>query len=335
MANEDRDAESCQLFVEHLSGAALTWLSYLEANTIDSYYELTTSFLKNYGVFMQKRASNADLWTMDQTQKESLRTFINQFKGVVTNVAIPDEAAISALWNALWHESRFREDLILNQPTTLSDALHRAKRFIEMEEENAAMTKRQGLTKVPALKEKAKEEHYEPRQHYDTNYHREDKGKMHRHTTSMTRSSKPWNRWDRATDPKPEQVYYKFHKSYTHSTNECRQLQSLILARFKKGDLDIEPNRRRMPSRNKYRWANDDDHERRDDRRQPDELDRRAEHSHSSDHQGHPKRANDGPRQVEGEPVSRRQIHMIMGGLTSCHDSVRSIKSYRGQAETQ
>jgi len=69
-SDEERDTGSCQLFVEHLS----------EANSIDSFHELTRSFLKNYGVFMEKGASNVDLWTMAQTAKESLLSFIGRFK---------------------------------------------------------------------------------------------------------------------------------------------------------------------------------------------------------------------------------------------------------------
>ncbi|ANM65753.1 Gag-Pol polyprotein/retrotransposon [Arabidopsis thaliana] len=63
---------------------------------------------------MEKGASNVDLWTMAQTAKESLRSFIGRFKEIVTSTATPDDAAIAALRNALWHESRFREDLLLN-----------------------------------------------------------------------------------------------------------------------------------------------------------------------------------------------------------------------------
>lgn len=103
---------------------------------------------------MQKRTSNTDLWTRAQSKKESLRTFIDRFKRVITSVATPNKALIAALPNALWRESKFREDLILNQPMTLPDALHWANRFIEMEEDKAAMTKQQGLTRVPTIKEK-------------------------------------------------------------------------------------------------------------------------------------------------------------------------------------
>lgn len=35
-------------------------------------------------------------------------------------------AALAALKNELWHESRFREELIVNRPVTIQDALFRA-----------------------------------------------------------------------------------------------------------------------------------------------------------------------------------------------------------------
>lgn len=337
---EERDAGSCQLFVEHLSGAALTWFSRLEANSIDSFHELTTSFLKNYGVFMEKGASNADLWTMAQTAKESLRSFIGRFKEIITSVATPDDAAIAALRNALWHESRFREDLLLNQPATLADALHRANRFIKIEEDKAAMAKRQGSSKVPTPKEKPKEEHHEPRQHYDAEYARDDKGKKgstYYVGDSTARPDKPWNKWIRPADTKGDQSYCEFHKIPGHSTEECRQLQILLLAKFKKGDLDIEYDRRRAADKDgTHRRTDNADRDKVDDRHRPEETNRRAERDHDANRREEPhKRNHDTPRQVDNKPVSRRRINMIMGGLTACRDSVRSIKSYRRHGEMQ
>lgn len=94
---------------------------------------------------------------------------------------------------------------------------------------------------------------------------------------------------DQVTDSKAEQVYCEFHKSSGHSTDECWQLQSLLLARIKKGDLDIEPNRRQTPPRNEDRRANNDNCDSRDDRRWPNKLDCQDEHSHSDERQEHPK----------------------------------------------
>ena len=38
----------------------------------------------------------------------------------------------------LWHDSRFREEIQMNNPTTLEDALHRASRYMKMEEDKKA-----------------------------------------------------------------------------------------------------------------------------------------------------------------------------------------------------
>jgi len=77
---------------------------------------------------MIKEATNDDLWTMSQRESEPLRTFIERFKKVISNIAIPDDAAIGDLQNALSFRSRFRKDLITARPSTLDEALHRANR---------------------------------------------------------------------------------------------------------------------------------------------------------------------------------------------------------------
>ncbi|XP_020868852.1 uncharacterized protein LOC110224973 [Arabidopsis lyrata subsp. lyrata] len=219
----ERDAGSCQLLVENLTDDALNWFSRLEANTIDSYHQLTSVFLQHHSIFMVKGTSNADLWTMSQKDKEPLRKFIERFKKVVSSIVITDDAAIATLRNACSYESRFREDLVITQPATLEDALHRANRFIEVEEEKTAMAKRQ--PKASSSKDKSHDEHYEPRQHYDRDYAKIDKAKKAATYVvggSDSQPSKPWNKYYRETDPKRNQAYCEFHKVSGHSTDECR-----------------------------------------------------------------------------------------------------------------
>ncbi|KAG7593593.1 Copper amine oxidase N-terminal [Arabidopsis thaliana x Arabidopsis arenosa] len=277
----ERDAGSCQLLVEKLIDDALNWFSRLEANTIDSYHQLTSVFLQHHSICMVK---------------------------VVSSIAITDDAAIAALRNACSYESRFREDLVITQPATLEDALHRANRFIEVEEEKAAMAKRQ--PKASSSKDKSHDEHYEPRQHYDRDYAKNDKAKKaatYAIGCSDSQPSKPWNKYYRETDPKRNQAYCEFHKVSGHSTDECRQLQQLLLSKFKKCDLDVDNGR--------------NDRQRTEE---PPNNDRRPES---------PKRNRDGPRHDDNVHVPRNRIHMIMGGLTTCRDSVRSIRNYGRQAE--
>ncbi|CAA7025872.1 unnamed protein product [Microthlaspi erraticum] len=85
-SEEERDAGFCQLFVENLSGSALTWFSRLESRSIDSYHQLTTAFLKQYSMYIRRGVSCADLWALSQGPKDSLRKFIDKFKGVASRL---------------------------------------------------------------------------------------------------------------------------------------------------------------------------------------------------------------------------------------------------------
>lgn len=69
---EEKKIVYCQLFVEHLAGAALTWFSQLDANSIDNFHQLYAAFWKHYSMFISKGASSVDLWVLSQRPNESL-----------------------------------------------------------------------------------------------------------------------------------------------------------------------------------------------------------------------------------------------------------------------
>ncbi|KAG7599521.1 Retrotransposon gag domain [Arabidopsis suecica] len=56
----EEDAGFCKLFSENLSGPALLWFTRLEPETIDSFKELSSAFLKQYSMFMEKATSDAE-----------------------------------------------------------------------------------------------------------------------------------------------------------------------------------------------------------------------------------------------------------------------------------
>jgi len=212
---------------------------------------------------------------MSQKYKEPLREFNERFKKVVSNIAITDDATIAALRNAVSYESRFREDLVITQPATLEDALHRAIRFIEVEVEKAVMARRQ--PKASHSNDKSYDEHYKPRQHYDKDYSKGDKGKKaatYAIGSSEGQPSKPWNKYYRETDTKRKPAYCEFHKIFGHSTDDCLQLQLLLLSKFKKGDLDVEYERRQVATHkdNMYHPVQRDDYNQRNERLRTEET---------------------------------------------------------------
>jgi len=84
-SDELRDIGCCQLFVEGLTGNALTCFSRLEANSIDNFTQLSTAFLKQYRVFIQPGASSSDLWSMTQENGETLNDYLGRFKEILSS----------------------------------------------------------------------------------------------------------------------------------------------------------------------------------------------------------------------------------------------------------
>lgn len=81
---KEREADYCQLFVETLVGLALTTFSRLEAYSIGKFCQLSTTFLKYYSMYIQQSTSNTDLSAMNHTPKETLHSYIDRFKAIVS-----------------------------------------------------------------------------------------------------------------------------------------------------------------------------------------------------------------------------------------------------------
>ncbi|KAF8087330.1 hypothetical protein N665_0589s0011 [Sinapis alba] len=256
---EERDVGYCQLFVKSLAGPALTWFSRLTADSISTFKELSTEFLKHYSMYIRQGASATDLWKISQGQKESLHDFMERFKNLVSKVDVPDKTAVEALRNALWIRSYFRSDLYTNSTISLEDALHRANCFIRMEEDNAAYTAKHNALKAQ-LTPKSTANHQEPRQHQPN----DKKGKVFSATEepdaspSTSKTDRPWNVWDRTLDGKPltydENKFCTYHKAKGHDTKECKQLVEALFSAFKNGAVTPDPPKSKQ-NRKKGSWT--------------------------------------------------------------------------------
>ncbi|CAA7045904.1 unnamed protein product [Microthlaspi erraticum] len=83
---EEEEAGHCKFFVENLTGSALEWFSSLKRGSIDNFTQLVSVFLKQYSVFIETRATEADLWTLTQGQGEPLRSNIDRFKQIKAQI---------------------------------------------------------------------------------------------------------------------------------------------------------------------------------------------------------------------------------------------------------
>ena len=61
LSDEEKDAGFCQFFVETLEGPALNWFTGLQENSVNSFHDLSTAFLKNYIMFTRHEATHVSL----------------------------------------------------------------------------------------------------------------------------------------------------------------------------------------------------------------------------------------------------------------------------------
>lgn len=114
----------------------------LEPNSIDNFDQLSNAFMKQYSTHILKQASEADLWKIRQGVGDSPRAYIKKFRAVGTKLSNPnDQVAIEALRRGLWYKSELWSELTLNPPPTIDDGLHKASRYVTLEEETAALDK--------------------------------------------------------------------------------------------------------------------------------------------------------------------------------------------------
>ncbi|KAG7556835.1 Retrotransposon gag domain [Arabidopsis suecica] len=224
----EQDAGFCKLFSENLSGPALLWFTQLEPETIDSFKELSSAFLKQYSMFMEKATSDADLWNLTQGQNEPLRKYIAKFKEVIAKIpGVSHAAALSALRNGLWHESRFREEIIVNRPSTIQDALFRATNWMEAEEEKLSLAKKHRPAKLVVGNPTKK---FEPKdqKRFGVNPATNAVGKP---SPSKGRYNPP-NTWVR-----DESAYCDIHRVNGHSTKDCSILKKHLTELWAAGEL--------------------------------------------------------------------------------------------------
>lgn len=68
------------VFIESLSGAALTWFSRILENSIESLCDLSAAFLKHYIMFTRQGATASDLWQRSQALGQTLHDLMEKLK---------------------------------------------------------------------------------------------------------------------------------------------------------------------------------------------------------------------------------------------------------------
>ncbi|KAG7556517.1 Integrase catalytic core [Arabidopsis suecica] len=255
----DEDAGYCKLFSENLCGQALMWFTQLEPGSI--------------------------------RPNESLRTFITKFKGVLSKLPrISQQSTLSALRKGLWHDSRFKEDLILHKPDTIQDALFRANNWMEVEDEKESFAKMNKQAK-PAVIFPTKK--FEPRENQGPK-------KFGSQPLNNTVGKQFQGKGRSNTWVRDESLYCDIHKVTGHLTKDCSVLKKHLAELWASGDL----------SKFKIEDFVKEYHE--------------AKDTPKDQNLKRPRQSN------EEEPRSSKgKINVIIGGSKLCRDTINAIKKHR------
>jgi hypothetical protein len=118
----------------HLTGAARSWLSKLERETIGSWDELTKQFTSNFKSTYKRPTSIEEVKACIQQRNETFRSYIQRWS-IIKNSAVNvlDERAIDAFTLGLR-----RGDLVQEmgwiKPRTVSELMDIANRFVDGED---------------------------------------------------------------------------------------------------------------------------------------------------------------------------------------------------------
>ncbi|GMN23352.1 hypothetical protein TIFTF001_051302 [Ficus carica] len=229
------DDMMCKLFAQSLKGAALRWFCNLPAKSIYSFDELSLEFMRSYSVHIQSGKTTKDLWGLD------------------------DGTTREALKKGLRHRSLFKNKICARYPPTIQDALHRAKGFIELEEENERVEC--DLARTRDELSKSREERAKSFRRERSRPQRRTEHRVERTTRrDQKRSLSPpkyalgispseliayLKRQDFVTWPKklPENPardttkYCEFHRDHGHHTIDCRALRAEVAELLKKSHL--------------------------------------------------------------------------------------------------
>ncbi|KAK0591839.1 hypothetical protein LWI29_009079 [Acer saccharum] len=295
-----REACMCKAFGSSLSGPALQWYTNLPNNSIDSFAQLTDTFVEQFASSRKLEKLSDDLYTITQRTGKNLRAYVGRFNREKVQIPHCNQAtAIYAFRKGLRFDSDLYKELTKYPCRTMEDVLAKAWAQIKWEEDEANFVGKAngsyyGSRRNERVDKKSNDGRSEP---YPTSDRR---GIQSRHENSrerntygrgIPRSSRPKVeapeyllsiepvdlvavmremgksvKWPRKMNALPEhrdsKIRCEFHGDHGHRTEDCIALKFEVAELLKRGHL-----REFLTDKGKQTYA------RRDDQRQTGSVD--------------------------------------------------------------
>nr|XP_023882027.1 uncharacterized protein LOC111994388 [Quercus suber] len=223
-------------------GAVRVWFSKLPASSIENFEQLSDSFVCHFISRQRHKRPTFYLLTVRQQEGESLRDYVNRFNKAVLEIDEADDQVIMTTFQARLNNPDFIFLLGKTPPTSMTDLLFKAQKYMNGEDTLTA----KGLI-GKRKKDETNESHGKKRDCKDL-YSDTKAGKSspdaltkRMNFTSLVmpvdkilmqikdepglKWPKPLSTSSRKRDPKK---YCRFHKDHGHYTDECHDLKEQI-----------------------------------------------------------------------------------------------------------
>ena len=128
------DEIMCRAFPTTLKGAARIYFSRLTPNSIGTFKELSAQFTSHFIGGHRYKKSTACLMNIKQREDETLRSYITRFNKKALSIDEADNKILVAVFTNGLRKGKFLFSLYKNDPTTMSDVLYRATKYMNAED---------------------------------------------------------------------------------------------------------------------------------------------------------------------------------------------------------
>ncbi|RDX93786.1 hypothetical protein CR513_23908, partial [Mucuna pruriens] len=125
------DRLSCKLFPRTLRG----WMATLPPRSIQTFNDLTSSFVSQFAANKVKKFEVADLFNIKQAEGESLKSYLARFNNTTVRVDDPDQKFFVKAFQKGLRTGPFNDALALKKPANMEEIRARAKKHVEVEED--------------------------------------------------------------------------------------------------------------------------------------------------------------------------------------------------------
>ena len=250
------DLAKCRCFAVTLTQVAKKWFSKLPANSIKSWAQLSTEFIRQFQAARIYSKPGSSLTNIKQREGETLKSYLRHFSDEAARVhSAPEEGVLFAAMGGVRPKTKLWNDLQERDCRTLEEFYARAEKHLRVENAEEALGKPDSpINNSKDRKEKkAKNEKSKPQDQKQLpenrpssaapltryNFYTElnaNRAEVFQANEGRVHFRKPFPIRKERTK-RDQNKYCRYHRDVGHDTNDCHELKDEIEDLIRQGKL--------------------------------------------------------------------------------------------------